>query len=57
MYLSSWYTQWVSWIRGGVKESTDAHAVVIQKILDFLGDYYEEDISFLVLEECVLASC
>jgi hypothetical protein len=36
-----------------VEESSDAHAFANHKILDFLGDYNEEDISFLVLEECL----
>jgi hypothetical protein len=37
-----------------VDESSDAHAVAIQTILDFLCAYDEEDISFLVLEEYLL---
>jgi hypothetical protein len=34
-----------------VEGSDDAHVVAIQKILDFVGDYDEEDISLLVLED------
>jgi hypothetical protein len=37
-----------------VDEFSDAHVVAIQTILDFLGDYGEEDISFLLLEEYFL---
>jgi hypothetical protein len=37
-----------------VEESSDAHLVAIQKILDFLGDYYEDDISLLVMYECLI---
>jgi hypothetical protein len=33
-----------------VEDSDDAHVVVIQKFLDFVGDYDEEDMYFLVLE-------
>jgi UV DNA damage repair endonuclease len=53
--VSSWYTkQWASWIRGGLmEESSDAHVVVIQQILEFLGEFDGEDISFL-LKECFL---
>jgi hypothetical protein len=37
-----------------VEDSTHAHAVAIQKVPDFLGVYDEDDISLLVLEECLL---
>jgi hypothetical protein len=35
-------------------KSSDAHGVVIQKIVDFLDDYAGEDIFVLVLEEHLL---
>jgi hypothetical protein len=38
----------------GIEESEDAQVVTIQKILDFLGDYDENDMSLLVLEEFLL---
>jgi hypothetical protein len=37
-----------------VEVSDDAHVVVIQKILDFVGDNDEEDMYLLVLEDSLL---
>jgi hypothetical protein len=39
-----------------VEDSDDAHVVVIQKILDFVGDYDEKDMFLLVLED-FFSSC
>jgi hypothetical protein len=37
-----------------VEDSDDAHVMVIKKTLDFVGDYDEEVIYFLVLEDFLL---
>jgi hypothetical protein len=53
-FLAAEYTGLLGSGQEAVEESDDAHVVVFQKILNFVGDYDEEYVSLLVLEDFVL---